>query len=476
MKTHNLSPWIDKLQRNYTSYQLKKDQITDIAIIGGGIAGISTAYFVLKNTAFNVTLFERDIVASGATGHNAGQVVSYFERHLSSIAREFGCSRAISGQKAIDGSWSLMKEICKNAQISVKLNEFIGYSGCQSKEEILSYLQDLYIYKKSHKKTKPIFIAENKKTILKIDKKYEGLYEFIPQKKILSLLETNDPHYLAVVVQKKGSINSALFCSELCSYLVNLYPKRFTIFEKSKVEKIYLDKNSASFSVGNYKIACKRIVLCTNGYTDFSIVNLLGKDVNKKFHKSISGLIGYMAAYQEMDKRKPTAISYLPNTDLLIQGRDALDFPPYFYVTRRPYKDSLRQQNLLCIGGPEHKISPQMTYSQDDPYPENIREDIDEFIHKTYPFLKTTPVKLCYCWHGLMGYTPNSIRRIGPEPLNPVLMYNIGCNGVGILPSIYGGKRISEIIAGKRLRKSIFDIKSSHFQHNQSRVKTNITA
>jgi hypothetical protein len=57
-----------------------------------------------------------------------------------------------------------------------------------------------------------------------------------------------------------------------------------------------------------------------------------------------------------------------------------------------------------------------------------------------------------------MGYTKNGIRFIGPEPKNNVLLYNLGCNGVGILPSIYGGKKISRHLAGESVEKSIFDV------------------
>ncbi len=56
-----------------------------------------------------------------------------------------------------------------------------------------------------------------------------------------------------------------------------------------------------------------------------------------------------------------------------------------------------------------------------------------------------------------MGYTPSGMRCIGPEPINPVLMYNLGCNGVGLLSSIYGGFRISKFLNKKKLEKSIFD-------------------
>lgn len=62
---------------------------------------------------------------------------------------------------------------------------------------------------------------------------------------------------------------------------------------------------------------------------------------------------------------------------------------------------------------------------------------MDEYIRKTYA-PAPTEIHYAYRRHGLMGYTKNTLRLIGPDPFNTVLMYNLGCNGVGILPSIHG--------------------------------------
>jgi glycine/D-amino acid oxidase-like deaminating enzyme len=58
-----------------------------------------------------------------------------------------------------------------------------------------------------------------------------------------------------------------------------------------------------------------------------------------------------------------------------------------------------------------------------------------------------------------MGYTTNGLRLIGPDSKNPILLYNLGCNGVGILPSIFGAKRISDMLSGKKIKPMIFDPK-----------------
>ena len=65
--------------------------------------------------------------------------------------------------------------------------------------------------------------------------------------------------------------------------------------------------------------------------------------------------------------------------------------------------------------------------------------------------------ELDYSWHGVIGYSASGVRLIGPEPPNASLLYNLGCNGVGFLLSIYGGERIACHLAGSPPTPNIFD-------------------
>jgi glycine/D-amino acid oxidase-like deaminating enzyme len=132
---------------------------------------------------------------------------------------------------------------------------------------------------------------------------------------------------------------------------------------------------------------------------------------------------------------------------------------PYFYITRRQYEyDKGSKHNLISIGGPEVRIGEGEAYSYEDDYPEDMTGEIDTFVQKTYDLEQNKKIDYVFTWHGLMGYTKNGIRMVGPEPVNGVLLYNLGCNGIGLLPSIFGGKKISRHIAGENVEKSIFDI------------------
>jgi glycine/D-amino acid oxidase-like deaminating enzyme len=109
------------------------------------------------------------------------------------------------------------------------------------------------------------------------------------------------------------------------------------------------------------------------------------------------------------------------------------------------------------IGGPETRLPDYARYNSENTYPEEAKKGIDDFIKKTLKVDVKDNIQYRFFWHGLMGYTKNGLRMIGPDPCNKNLLYNLGCNGIGIIPSILGGKKIGQFIKGKKLRKSVFD-------------------
>jgi glycine/D-amino acid oxidase-like deaminating enzyme len=245
-------------------------------------------------------------------------------------------------------------------------------------------------------------------------------------------------------------MNSALFTEEVVGSLLARYVDRFSLFEESPVTNVVLEKETATLHIKDYRVTAQNVVLCTNGFEKFSITNTVGPDIDTGFHKNVSGTIGYMSAYVDERDRAPIAISYIDTNNIE---------DPYFYLTRRPYENEHNQKhNLICVGGPELNIEDTNIYSKTEhTYPDEAIAGIDTFLHTTYKHAPRDAIEYKYQWHGLMGYTPNGVRVIGAEPCNPVLMYNLGCNGVGILPSVFGGSKIARILNGEKMKPSIFD-------------------
>lgn len=451
----NLSPWLHQLNPERPHTTLAADLKTDVAIIGAGIAGIATAFYTLKHTDKSVVMLERFKLAHGATGHNAGQIVSYFERGFASLAGEFGLTRAAEGQKAVEDAWGLLDEMYTEAGLDIPLSRFTGHAGLVSFEQVLVHLENNLRRKEAGLHTEEIRVADNAAFSNDLPAQYAGLYQLAPQSEIASLLETTLNDFIACVSYQKGVTNSALFCQEVLTYLQNKYSARFTLYEHTPIRKVILRDSNALLDAEHHTVETTHVVLCTNGFENVTILNEAGLDIDIKYHRLIQGRVGYMSGYLEELNLPPTAISYLtdpsPKSDT-----------PYFYFTRRPYEyEKGQRHNLISVGGPEMLLPEVALYSHEDVYPEEMAGHIDAFLRATYAPRGSHDVKYIFTWHGLMGYTKNGVRLIGPEPKNPTLLYNLGCNGIGILPSLHGGRTIARHLAGEAVPPSIFDVPKS---------------
>jgi glycine/D-amino acid oxidase-like deaminating enzyme len=452
----NKSPWIHQLDQNRKSVILTQDLNTDVAIVGAGIAGISTAFFILKYTDKKVIVVEQGKLAHGATGHNAGQVIARFERPLAKLVKEFGFEKTQRALHDLHSGWVLIDEMYSDAGLDIPFVRITGTRGYSDLHQVVLALQDLEIEDLAGLPTRKMLINENVPFRNMLPKVLEGYLEFVPHEVVLKKLETADKEFQAVVMEQAACMNSALFCQEIVSYLSKKYPKRFSIFEDTPIIKVVLKKNAVFLDADKHEITANRAVLCTNGFEKIHILNEGGLAIDKKFHHLVNGRVGYMSGYLERMNKPGAAVSYY------VEGNDPFDDhpDPYFYLTRRIHEMEDQQHNLVCVGGPEVEIPDRKDYHFDYDYPETHQKDIDSFIKKEYDPDPNKKIVYQFTWHGLMGYTPNRVRLIGEEPKNRVLLYNLGCNGIGIIPSVFGGKKISKIIAGEKQQPSLFDPKS----------------
>jgi glycine/D-amino acid oxidase-like deaminating enzyme len=447
----NKSPWIHQLDKDRKPITLNKDIDTDVTIVGAGIAGVSTAFFTLKYTNERVVLVDQGKLAHGATGHNAGQVVARFERPLDELVKEFGFDKTKEALHDLQSGWSFIDEMYADARLDILFSHVKGKRGYSDLHQVLLALKDTEIEVLAGLPLNKFLISESAPFKNSISKAYESLYKVVPQHEILKILETEDVNFHAVVIDQAGCMNSALFCQEVVGYLLSKFTDRFSLYENTHIIKTVLKEKHALLDAGKHTINSSKVVLCTNGFERLDIINEGGLAIDKWFHHNVDGVVGYMSGYLEKLNKEAVAIAYYPN------NLESPESDPYFYLTRRPHEMGDEKHNLVCVGGPEVALRDRGEYLNDYDYPETIQGDIDAFIKQVYDSDPNRKVDYQFTWHGLMGYTPNRVRLIGEEPKNKVLLYNLGCNGIGIIPSVYGGRRIAKIIAGERLRSSIFD-------------------
>ena len=419
-------------------------------MVGAGIAGVATAFFLLRNTASQVLLIERDRLARGATGHNAGQIVSYFERPLYQLVDDFGFALAIEAQRDIDAAWDLLDLMIAEAAVRAPIQRFVGHMGMFSLDHLEVHLRNNLLRARGGLETESCVISERAPFLAQLAADYRGLYAIVPQRRVQELLETSDSRYCAVLSYRKGCGNAALFCQQVVDHLLAAWPGRFRYVDHTPVSRVTLRADAARLDALGHRIRARRVALCTNGFRDHVIENLAGDAIAAPLQHRVSGSIGYMAAFVEPEARPPAAISYLASPRI---GHGQA----YYYLTRRPFEADGRAATLTCVGGPDERLEDPSEYRTDAGYPTEVLERLDDFIRPVLAQGRSERLSYDYTWHGLMAYTPSQVRQIGAEPKNPVLLYNLGCNGVGFLPSIYGGYRLARIVAGERLAPSLFD-------------------
>jgi glycine/D-amino acid oxidase-like deaminating enzyme len=442
------SPWIAQLAPDGPPRPLDAATTTDVAIVGAGIAGVATAFFTLRTTAKRVLLIERDRVARGATGRNAGQLTTYFERPLFDIAEEFGAELAIDGQRAFDDAHDLLDLMATEAGTTVPVERFTGHMGMFSLNHLQVHLRNNQLRRQGGLREEPCVVSEDAEFLDRIPAEFASFYTVVPQAHIRELLETRDDRYRAVLSDRKGCVNSGLLVQQVLADLERRYADRLRFVDQTMVDRIVVRDGGAVIHAGGRTVTASHAVLCTNGFVDHVVEDEAGAPISLHHDQRVTGTIGYMAAFVEERPRRPAAMSYIRNATV---GGDT----PYVYITRRRYERADGSVMLTCMGGPEHAIDG--AWDRDEDFPGPMLSYMDEHIRPFAQAARAPGRPYDFQWRGLMGYMNGGVRVIGAHPRHPALLYNLGCNGVGFLPSIFGGQRVARLLAGERLPRSIFD-------------------
>ena len=109
------SYWIDSTsETNYPT--LEKDIKVDIAIIGGGITGITTA-LLLKNEGIKIALIEADKIVQGTTGHTTAYVTSQHDIMYNKLINSVGIEKAKQYADANEGAIDFIEDMVRKYNI-----------------------------------------------------------------------------------------------------------------------------------------------------------------------------------------------------------------------------------------------------------------------------------------------------------------------------------------------------------------------
>ncbi len=234
---HN-SCWLDYDYKS--SKPLDENIDTDIAIVGGGITGISAAYH-LSNSTSDFVMLEGKSIASGSTGHGAGSLVAGLGLDLWQHIKYFGRRDGFLIYSATIDIIREMEALIKKDRLECGLEKSHGYYVVweESQENML------------HKEFKAV-------------KDYGIKAKLIHKEKIKDELKIN-PRFTECLKYEYMSrvFDPAKFSRGLAR---DIKKKGIRIYENTNVIKIKKTKSHFKIETKNGTVTSKKLLLTTGSY------------------------------------------------------------------------------------------------------------------------------------------------------------------------------------------------------------------
>ncbi len=136
MEENKKSFWIDSTLENRKEFpKLEGDKRADVCIIGGGLTGLTTAYYLSK-TNLSVVLLEKSKLCEHTSGNTTGKITSQHDLFYDYLLQSEGKEKAKQYYEANEQAISNIEKIIQEEQIDCDFEKQDAYVFTQKSEEI----------------------------------------------------------------------------------------------------------------------------------------------------------------------------------------------------------------------------------------------------------------------------------------------------------------------------------------------------
>lgn len=127
--------------------KLQEDLKIDVAVVGGGITGLTSAYLLAKAGA-KVAVIEAGSILNGTTGHTTAKVTAQHGVVYDELISHFGEDQARLYYQANYDAMQFVKNLVRDQQIDCDLSEEDAYIYTNSEQEMEKLLKEFKAYEK----------------------------------------------------------------------------------------------------------------------------------------------------------------------------------------------------------------------------------------------------------------------------------------------------------------------------------------
>lgn len=264
------------------------DITTDILIVGGGFAGLSTAYWLTEmRTDQKITILERKQSGEGASGRNAGFLTKGSASFYKSLFQDWGAEKALGIYKFAEESVQLAHQKILKASPEVKSERTTSVTLFRNEERFKQWNNAEFPAQEFG-----FNWLERERLPQDLQGPFFGAYENGPEYKV---------HPLQMINSLKKSLES----------------RKVQIIENVSAFKLHADGVSTEVN----EIKAKRVILALNGYLP-------------QFHSAFQGIITPRRAQM-----------------LAVDLDQSFDCPSLYYDPEERVYWRRVQDNILLIGG-----------------------------------------------------------------------------------------------------------------------------
>ncbi|HEY9487565.1 MAG TPA: FAD-dependent oxidoreductase [Chryseosolibacter sp.] len=384
----NISYWLDSVEP-IRFVPLTSNQKTEVVVVGGGIAGLSVAYCLVK-AGKQVIVVEDGFIGSGESGRTTAHLVNALDDRYAEIERLLGSEKCLLAAESHTEAINFIERVAREEKIDCDFQRLDGFLFLHPTDKHETIDEEFVTTNKHGIRTEKIQGVPGMAGETGVCLRFPDQAQFHPLKYMKGLAD--------IIVRNGGSIYTETHIEDIAK--TGVRSKEFVI----DAEHIVVATNTP---INNW------VTMHTKQfpYRTYVIGGLVPKNSIRP------GL------WWDTGNMKSEWVT-----------------EPYHYVRLQPYNES---HDLLIAGGEDHKTG----QSEKEHLEEQQRYGkLERWVRRQFPSM----TEIVYHWSGQVMEPVDMMAFIGKNPGDRNIYIATGDSGNGMTHGTIAGMLISDLILGKK--------------------------